>query len=205
MRAPRARAVCGLTGALLVLAGCAGLAGGPGGDAVPRPEWRVGDRWVFRRSAGSDAPAVVTHEVREATPDGYAVRITGLDREIVRHFTPDLHVSRQTVGGDAATFEPPAMYFAWPLTLGKGWSQEFEYRDGRHDARYTNHWRVAERPEAVDALGAVFRAVKIEHLGSRRERLQTYWYAPAVRYWVRLENHVSGFSEELVEFRPAGS
>jgi len=41
-------------------------------------------------------------------------------------------LSRLARGGEVLSrFEPAAMYFLWPLTLGKEWSQEFDYRDGR--------------------------------------------------------------------------
>ncbi len=195
----------GLLGALALLAGCArspvGSGSGATEDVVPRPEWRVGDRWVFRQTALAGATAVVTHQVTEATGDGYTMRVTGLAAEVTRHWTRELHVSGQTSGGLRASFEPAAMYFAWPLTLGKAWRQEFEYRDGRSDGRYANAWRVGAVVEPVDVVAGSFYAVRIEHWGNQGERLDAYWYVPRVRYWVRLENYLAGYTEELVEFR----
>lgn len=194
--------------ALGLLAACAGWAGcagapegpaGPEGDAVPRPEWKVGDRWVFQRTALSGAKTVVTHQVTGASGEGYTLRVRGIVPELTREWTLDLHLRRQAAGdGPAATFDPPASYFAWPLTVGKVWAQEFEYRDGRRDGRYANVWRVAGL-ESVHVLGGSFHTVRIEHRGREGERLQTYWYTPRARYWVKLESYVDGYTEELVE------
>ena len=54
-------------------------------EIVVRPEWRVGDRWSFKRTALTGATSVVTHQVIAAMLDGYTVRIDGLER--VLHHT----------------------------------------------------------------------------------------------------------------------
>jgi hypothetical protein len=192
--------------AVTLLAACVGAGARQAREEVPRPEWQVGDRWVFQRTLASGALTIVTHEVREATADGYTMRISGLDQEIVRYWTRDLHIWRQTTAGvPTVGFDPAAMYFAWPLRLGREWTQEFEYRSGDSTDRRTNHWRVAREPSTVDVLAGTFRVLKVEHLGAGQERLDAYWYAPRVRYWVRFENYVAGFSEQLLEYRPAAS
>lgn len=195
-------AALGLLGVLVVAAGCAAPPASPEADSVPRPEWRVGDRWVFRRTTLSGATAVVTHQVTEATGDGYTMRVTGLAQELTRWWTRELHVSRQTVaGGAVGRFQPAARYFVWPLTLGKTWTQEFEYGEGKTEGRYANTWRVGAFVEPIDVVAGSFYAVRIEHWGFRGERLDTYWYVPRVRYWVRLESYPSGYTEELIEFQ----
>jgi hypothetical protein len=196
-------ALAGLGVALLLLSGCA-VGGGKKDDedAVPKPEWRVGDRWVFQRTLASGQTVVVTHQVTEADGSGYTVRIAGPTPEITWRWTPALHLSQLARGGEVLSrFEPAAMYFVWPLILGKGWSQEFDYRDGRRDGRYTNRWQVGAQIERVHTLAGSFYAVRIERWGSRGERVDTYWYSPRVRYWVRLESYANGYAEELVEFR----
>jgi hypothetical protein len=144
---------------------------------------------------------VVTHEVAEAGADGYTMRMSWLGQEITRYWTPDLHLREQTVGPRLLNrFDPPAMFFVWPLALGKTWEQEFDYRDGRQDGRYVNSWRVGPRVEAVSVMAGAFVALRIERLGREAQALETYWYAPAARYWVRFEDHLGRYTDELVEF-----
>jgi hypothetical protein len=190
--------------AMLVLAGaCAATVDPPPAAQLGRPEWRVGDRWLFRRIAFAGSTVMVTHEVTEATAEGYLMRITRLNHELTRHWTRDLALRRHTVRDEVLNqFEPPARYFSWPLLPGKTWRQEFEYRDGRADGRYANTWRVAKEAERIDITAGWFVALRVERLDAAGQPLETYWYVPVVRYWVRHVDHVNGFGEELVEFRP---
>jgi hypothetical protein len=166
-----------------------------------RPAWRVGDRWVFVRTSVAGVIRVVTYEVVDDTAAGYLMRISGVGPSMVRWWTKDFHVVRQTVGERSLNaFEPPAQYFVWPLALGATWRQEFEYRDGRHDGRYTNQWRVAERLEPVVVLNGVFPAVRIDQLDAQGQPLQTYWYVAAVRFWAKFQNYRDGYVDELMEF-----
>ncbi len=200
----RALARVGVLGLAALLAACASA---PPPAPIERPEWKVGDRWVFRRTTTATMGGVatlVTHEVIEATPEGYAVRVIRLNQEFTRYWTPELHLVRHEAGGRPLNaFEPAAMYFAWPLLPGKTWTQAFEYRDGKSDGRYTNTWRVGKELERIDVVGGLFVGVRVERLGGTGEPLDTYWYAPAVRYWVRFEDHANQFVEELVESRRA--
>ncbi len=190
---------------LATLLGCAKQAPTIPAASLGPPTWAVGDRWLFRRvPRAAGTPVAVTHEVIEATADGYAVRITRLNQELVRWWTPELGLVRHEVAGRALnSFEPPARYFAWPLAPGKSWSQDYVYRDGQRDGRYTNTWRIAKEAETVDVAAGWFVALRIERFGVDGQRLEAYWYAPDVRYWVRLEDDVNRYVEELLEFAPA--
>jgi hypothetical protein len=163
----------------------------------------VGDRWVFRRGGGGAGAPVVTHQVVAASPGGYTMRLAGPAPAVVREWTADLHLAAQTVeGGATARFDPPAMMFAWPLALGKTWTQTFEYRDGRRDGRYQNRWTADDGVVPVDVVAGLFYTLRIEHRSAEGRRLAAYWYSPRVRYWVRLESDLDGYAEELVEYRP---
>jgi hypothetical protein len=194
-----------LAGVLLAV-GCAARVDPPPPARLGRPEWKVGDRWLFRRTPATGAPTFTTHEVIEATPEGYAVRMTRLGQDIIRYWTPELHLARQTAGGQPLNrFDPAARYFDWPLRPGKVWTQEFDYEDGRADGHYTNEWRVARQGERLDLVSGFFLALKIERLGADGKPLDTYWYVPEVRYWARFTDHLNRYTEELAEFQPAPS
>jgi hypothetical protein len=191
---------------LLVAAGCAGLTETSDKEAegVPRPEWRVGDRWVFRRTTLRGASSVVTHQVIAATAGGYTVRVLGAPQETLVEWTRDLHLVRWQSGTATARFDPPARYFVWPIKPGQTWAQEFAYADGARDGRYENGWTIGDAVERVDVVAGRFYALRIEHRGSAGERLETYWYNALARYWVRLEDYQRGYAEELVEYSSWG-
>jgi len=192
---------------VLLLAGCVAFAQKPEPlppEVAKRPEWRVGDRWVFVRTAASGVIRVVTYEVVADTTEGYQMWIAGLGPGITRWWTKDFHLVRQAVGERPLNaFEPAARFFAWPLALGATWRQEFEYRDRRHDGRYVNRWRVAERIEPVAVLLGSFPAVRLDQFDGGGQPLATYWYVPAVRFWGKFQSYTEGYVEELMEFTPA--
>ncbi len=197
-----------LAGVVLLGAGCATeqeKLAREGQEAVPRPEWRVGDRWVFQRTSLAGAPVVVTRQVVAATAEGYTVRVLGMPSEATRQWTLDFHLAQESLGGGTTVrYEPPAAFFNWPLKPGATWSQEFQYTDGRNDGRYANTWKVGEAPEPIDTVMGRFYALRIERR-SGPQRLESYWYSPRVRYWVRLEDSLRGYVEELVEFKSWGT
>jgi hypothetical protein len=170
---------------------------------VPKPEWRVGDRWVFQRTSLGGTTSVVTYQVVEATGDGYALRLSGAGPDLTSYWTDELALRRREVGGRVVSrFEPAAPFFRWPLKLGERWDVEFDYTDGRNDGRYRNVWTAGIAIESINVVAGRFYSVRIEQRGGQGRLLSTYWYSPLVRYWVRHESAIDGFSEELVEFRP---
>ena len=170
-------------------------------EAIPRPEWRVGDRWSFKRTTLNGTSGVVTHQVIAATMDGYTVKVLGLGGEVTRQWTTEFHLVQETFAdGTTARYEPPAQFFTWPLKLGTTWNQDFQYTDGRNDGRYSNTWKVAEGIEAIDTVAGRFYVLRIERWSGTR-RLVSYWYSPRIRYFVRLEDYLGGYVEELVEYK----
>ena len=95
-------------------------------------------------------------------------------------------------------YQPPAPYFMWPLKPGDTWAQEFQYTDGRNDGRYANTWKVGTGLEPIDTVAGRFYTLRVERW-SGSQRLEAYWYSPRVRYWVRHEDYLRGYQEELVE------
>ena len=64
---------------------------------VPKPEWRVGDRWVFQRTSLGGTTSVVTYQVVEATGDGYALRLSGAGPDLTSYWTDELALRRREV------------------------------------------------------------------------------------------------------------
>jgi hypothetical protein len=203
----RAGAAGLLAGMALALGACDKPAPPPGAaeaDQVPRPEWRLGDRWVFRRTTPAGDTTVVIYRVTAVTAEGYTLQLGGLTPEVTETWTPDFHLrTQQLAGRPAARFEPAAMFFAWPLQLGKSWSQTFTFHDGQQAGQYVNEWRVGPVVESLQVLAGSFYVVRVERRGPGGQLLDTYWYTPRVRYWVKHESYAGGYVDELVE-APSG-
>jgi hypothetical protein len=198
-----------LAAAVLTAAGCAldmpKKAAETEAEAVPRPEWRVGDRWVFKRTTLTGASVVVTHQIMAATVEGYTVEVLGLAAPVIRQWTSDVHLVLEKLGdGPTVRYELPASYFAWPIKPGGTWTQEFQYTDGRNDDRYITTWKIGETVEPIDTVAGRFYTLRVERR-SGTQRLETSWYTLRVRYWIRREDYLRGYVEELVEFRSWGS
>jgi hypothetical protein len=170
-------------------------------EVIGRPEWRVGDRWAFKRTALTGATTVVTHRVIAAMLDGFTIRVEGLGPPVTRRWTLDFHLAQEMFGDETRVrYEPPAAYFTWPLKPSATWSQEFQYTDGRNDGRYANTWKVGETIEALDTVAGRFYVLRVERW-SGTQRLESYWYSPRIRYCVRWEDYLRGYAEELVEYK----
>jgi hypothetical protein len=176
---------------------------GSTGDEVPRPEWRMGDRWVYQRTTPTGAISVVTYLVTGATADGYTVRLGGLKPEVRETWTRDLHLKDQRIEGrGTAEFVPPARFFSWPLRLAQTWSQSFRFQDGRQDGDYANIWQVGALVNQITVPAGTYYTIRIERRGSGGEALDMYWYSPKVRHWVKRESYGGGYVDELVEGPP---
>lgn len=172
-------------------------------QGVPQPEWRMGERWIYRRSAANGAVSVVTYLVTGATAEGYTVRLGGLRPEVTETWTRDLHLKEQRIDGrGAATFVPPAIFFAWPLRLRQTWSQSFRFQDGRQDGDYANIWQVGALVNQITVPAGTYYVLRIERRGASGEALDMYWYSPRVRHWVKRDSYGGGYVDELVEGPP---
>ena len=84
-----------------------------------RPDWNVGDRWVFRWREGF-SNGTYSRVVIEESLSGYVVRYDEKDREV--HYMADLSYVMQLEGGELRRlFSPPRPYFKWPLARGMKW------------------------------------------------------------------------------------
>lgn len=218
------------------LPGAGGWAGTAAGRPltlpVERPVLRVGDRWVYSgRELGDSAHDGRTLLERTVT------RVAG-DRVELRQVPLDASTRRPS-GAPRVRNAKPAVWhlepggrssgeirsLAFPLVPGKHW--EYEYWQAG-DADVVTTYRYQARVEAVETVrtpAGRFETLRVVHRGewSRPvlERGQpalrsgavttTYWYAPVVGAWVRLEVDLRrpdggrefGVVQELVEFARA--
>lgn len=165
----------------------------PGADAVQRPVWRLGDRFVFRRGAGRIATEVVG-----ADASGYRLRDLGAGIELL--YDLDLAELGQDMPKEPryrVTMAPGDPREHWPLWSGKRWKAEVALiAPGEAPRRIALHYECDAR-ETIRVPAGTFECFRIWRrsgaAGSERgaETVSVHWYAPAVGHFVkRLENGV---------------
>jgi hypothetical protein len=171
------------------------------------PEWRPGDRWLYRWANGT-ATGTRTVEVverREVGGVSYYV-VKDADAERLNYWTTDLRWAFAVGVRDSkveARIDRPVPWFTWPLEVGRQWSHQGVYED-RSGKRQANENFMIVGNETVEVPGGRFETVKIVREGQSADSDQ-YWYAPDVRSYVKwiLKRGDNRIEEELVEYKPA--
>lgn len=202
-----ARSLCLLvaTGSFLLLGGCATTVGTPGPPAAA-PDYRVGDRWVYRVTDGfrNRVTWEETYQVTTASPQAIvvSVRAKGASVDDSRTETwsaPGIVVAGAVFDNDTRRFEPPLERYRFPLVGGAYWNQEV--RDANHDSRPYAGVRRAVRVggyERITTPAGTFDAIRLQvdmRLDDEAfwrwptECTYVLWYAPAVGMTVREEKY----------------
>ena len=204
--------------AMSLLSACAGPQGpmaataGRSGPAVASPQFRVGDRWVYRIRDGFRAAQIYeeTHVVTANGPDGVNVQVTVTGP--VPTFTRVerwLDAGRVAQGSlfdiETRRFREPLERYRFPLQPGASWNQfvdnynELTMREGRINryVRVGGHERVTTPAGTFDAirLDIVMRLDDDEFWRWPTDCTYTVWYAPAAKAAVR-EVRRAGYVEK---------
>ncbi len=156
-----ARSRLALTALLLALPA---LCGAQKDDAaVPRPELKVGDRWVYTTKRSSEA-SPRAFEIAVTFADDKAVHTVttsqGGRRETDAIWTPEWNPIASPAGG---IFDPKREVLRFPLRAGSTWKSAYELRlprKGEYRARWDWTVRVEGYEEIVVPAGK-FRALKV--------------------------------------------
>ena len=164
----------------------------PAGAALPAPRWNIGDEWAFRYERPSGAGTFVWTVARIEPLEGdphYVIR-SGTSREIF-YRVADFAFTREMVEGKVIRVSRPSRWrwVDFPLTVGKSW--EMKWTDERPPDRQTEEIErrcVAESPERVTVPAGTFETIRVACYNVRDgAKTLTFWYAPAVRQFVRGE------------------
>jgi len=197
---------------------------------LARPGLRIGQRWVWSAhevgANASDDTTVIERVVTEVSGDRALLRQVAL-HPVTRR--PSGAAQMRVVKRSVWHLEPNTRSsgdieaLVFPLAVGKTWSYEYwlggRERTGATAYRYRAH---VDGVETIDTPAGRFETLRVTHEGrwSRPVMEQgrpversgdvrtTYWYAPAVGTWVRLELDLRapdgsrdlGIVQELVEY-----
>ena len=176
---------------------------------VPAPELRPGDAWVYEQiNPFNGLVARTLTDTLKPAGDGFMIERRSdrpgeaLETETIA--APWREVA-ETVGNARRSFSVPLARIALPIAPGQGWREEATVTD-EHGVDF--RWRTyggAIGWEKVKTPAGEFVALRVERqmtLGdydyqwSDTKVVETYWYVPAVKRWVRLEHRY-----ERVELR----
>ena len=181
---------------------------------VPRPEVKVDDRWIYRRTDHRYEPPTLLYELRVTFVDARAIHTVlsrqGRPRDSDAVFTPEWN---SVVAVDEGIVEiKGGGLVQFPLSAGRSYASIWEMRRPRAGKFHARHDRAVKVVgwEDVEVPAGRFQALKLEAEG-RWARLDsnasgwarnTVWYVPAVKRWVKTvyEDAQGKVAEELVFF-----
>jgi hypothetical protein len=199
---------------------------------VPAPQLNNGDTWVYVQINGyNKLPERTLTDTVHSTAGGFVIeRRSDHPGEPVQTETiaAPWRETGETGIGVERTFSAPLARIALPIAPGQGWQERSTITDGYGAHFLWQTWGHALGWERVRTPAGEFVALRVErqmNLGdydsswSDTHVIETYWYAPEVKRWVRLEHryervelwvrphHRRELKDwivwELKEFRPA--
>lgn len=207
---------------------CVALAYAPAfAQQAERPDWKVGDEWVYKVTEVNDGNKVseYQHEIEKIDDGKIMIRRSEKNAEGVMVSgslnTYNADMNYVTVEGKGVTSTPSSQSLQWPLQPGKKYPVEFSYVNTENSRKGSTDMKseVSELQDITVPAGT-FKAYKIssqgfwtrrdsEYSGSGKEA-QTIWYAPEVKRWVKWETQNRRSSGdlftnrvvELVKFTP---
>ncbi len=173
-----------------------------GAELFERPEWKVGDRFVFRRGSALTLASTVT----AAGEDGYTLVNDKSGRRTF--YTADFGALGEEHPDDPrlrTALAPADHLLHWPLWVGKQWSCHFLRKTpGQPPLPLTVLYRVEDIDTITVPAGElrcprILRRVRVAAEGNYLEQTALLWYSPEIGVLARqLEN---GTLLELEEFQ----
>jgi hypothetical protein len=151
-----------------------------GAQVYERPQWQVGDRFVYR----SGGRLRVDFRVAEMGPERIVLEEASGLRQI---YTAELAAVGEEVPGEKPTVrETPDPQFLFPLWVGKRWTLELMLAEMRIQVDY--HCDVMETvrtPAGELNCLRIWRRARLADSENPFERVTLLWYAPEVGFWAQ--------------------
>jgi hypothetical protein len=170
--------------------------------AIPAPELKIGDSWVFEQRYGYNRELLQTLnvDVTEAGSEFIRLRVVPSSgpTEFLQTLTRDLNPRNNAIVlGRLRDFEPAYGAYQFPLSVGQSWRADSMSVDPLTKKNLTfKIWGDVTGTEKIRVPAGEFDTLKIvrrvypndeEWWRSATEILETEWYAPAAKRVVRRE------------------
>jgi hypothetical protein len=168
--------------------------------AMQKPNWTVGDQWVYAEKSAEARRTVVREVVRE---DAFQ----GIPSYVVKRGTEESFYTKETLGL-IATMEDgklslrrdkSSQIFSWPLAVGNYWRNAYAEENLKNKSKDTiDLSMVVSTIEEITVPAGTFQAARIEIYDPKSGRLLfERWYSPQAKYYIKTRAYVT--EEGLVE------
>jgi hypothetical protein len=153
------------------------------------PVWNLGNSWTYRDGAGR----FWSNQVFEIREDLFLLRIEG-DRDLYAYDRKTMNCNYfiDRNGRKIRNLQAFKHIFNFPLMIGKRW----RYSTESGSTNIVNELSV-EGVEEVSIPAGTFLAYKIYYKQTEMSRMNSgwvrYWYAPAVKWWIKREVEMSPY------------
>jgi hypothetical protein len=159
---------------------------------MPKPEWKLGDRWLYEETASGRKTALTAQIAKEDFVRGRLVFLVRFDdrEELYDKYTLGFVATRKN--GKLTTYrDGPSRMFDWPLQAGKEWKNSYKRRNFESQKTdVIDRTMVVANLEVITVPAGRFLAAKIEAYNSKSGRLVgEHWYAPAAKWFVKTINY----------------
>jgi hypothetical protein len=161
-------------------------------EAIPRPEIKVGDQWVYSKTNNLTKQVEWTYQSRVSgvSAEGYRIESKRLDKDAPLD-SPLYDLDWNRVGG---TYSPPRREYSFPLAVGKTWETKYSWmtNDQRGEITYSGAVKIVGWESVTVAAGS-FQALRLESEvwwriggdGRTGRDVTIYWYVPEVKRFVK--------------------
>lgn len=174
---------------------------------MEKPNWTVGDQWVYEEKSLEERKIVVREVVRE---DAFQ----GIPSYVVKRDNEESFYTKETLGLIATMEEGKltlrrdrsAQIFSWPLAVGKEWRNAYAEENLKNKSKDTiDLSMVVSTIEEITVPAGTFQAARIETYDPKSGRLLfERWYSPQAKYSIKTRAYVTkeGLKEQdLISFK----
>jgi hypothetical protein len=162
--------------------------------AMQKPNWTVGDQWVYEEKSPEARRIVVTEVVRE---DAFQ----GIPSYVVKRDNEESFYTKETLGLIATMEEgkltlrrdQSAQIFSWPLAVGKEWRNTYAEENLKNKSKDAiDLSMVVSTIEETTVPAGTFEAARIETYDPKSGRLLfERWYSPQAKFSIKTRAYVT--------------
>ena len=162
--------------------------------AMQKPNWTVGDQWVYEEKSPEARRIVVTEVVREDAFQGIPSYVVKRDNE-ERFYTKETLGLIATMEEGKLTLrrDQSAQIFSWPLAVGKEWRNTYAEENLKNKSKDAiDLSMVVSTIEETTVPAGTFQAARIETYDPQSGRLLfERWYSPQAKFSIKTRAYVS--------------